>query len=127
MARRKRSSKVLEKADRRIARLRSITPDLNVGNGLTVDTYNNLITDMRDKLAAYNTVLSTVDKAYNDILTPEQNSGDYSEYMLIGVATKFGKSIDRYDLAGGVEKSGVAELWEESSRNGNIPKSQVVK
>ncbi|XHX79222.1 MAG: hypothetical protein RBJ76_04625 [Stenomitos frigidus ULC029] len=105
MARRKRSSKVLEKADRRIASLRSISLDLNLGNGLTVDTYTNLITDTRDKLAAYNTVLSTVDKAYNDLLLSEQKLGDYSELLLLGVATKFGKSSDEYEMAGGVKKS----------------------
>ena len=105
MARRKRSSKVLEKADRRIASLRSINPDLNLGNGLTVDVYTTLITDMRDKLAAYNTVLSTVDKAYNDMLGIEQKLGDYSELLLLGVATKFGKNSDEYEMAGGVKKS----------------------
>ncbi len=105
MARRKRSSKVLEKADRRIASLRSINPDLNLGNGLTVDGYTTLITDMRDRLAAYNTVLSTVDKAYNDLLTTEQKLGDYSELLLLGVATKFGKDSDEYEMAGGVKKS----------------------
>jgi hypothetical protein len=105
MARRKRSSKVLEKANRRIASLRSISLDLNLGNGLTVDTYNNLITDMRDKLAAYNTVLSTVDKAYNDIQLAEQTLGDYSERMLMGVGTKYGKNSDEYEMAGGVKKA----------------------
>ncbi|MCY7278068.1 MAG: hypothetical protein LH702_31115 [Phormidesmis sp. CAN_BIN44] len=105
MARRKRSSKVLEKADRRIASLRSINPDLNLGNGLTVDVYTTLITDMRDRLAAYNTVLSTVDKTYNDMLLIEQKLGDYSELLLLGVATKFGKSSDEYEMAGGVKKS----------------------
>ena len=105
MARRKRSSKVLEKADRRIASLRSISPDLNLGNGLTVDVYTNLITDMRDRLAAYNTVLSTVDKTYNDMLLIEQKLGDYSELLLLGVATKYGKSSDEYEMAGGVKKN----------------------
>ncbi len=105
MARRKRSSKVLEKANRRIASLRSISPNLNLGNGLTVDTYTELITDLNDKLAAYNTVLSTVDKIYNDMVTAEQRLGDYSEHMLLGVATKFGKNSDEYEMAGGVKKS----------------------
>jgi hypothetical protein len=105
MARRKRSSKALEKADRRIASLRSISPDLNLGNGLTVDVYTTLITDMRDRLAAYNTVLSTVDKTYNDMLLIEQKLGDYSELLLLGVATKFGKNSDEYEMAGGVKKS----------------------
>jgi len=105
MARRKRSSKVLEKASRRIASLRSISPNLNLGNGLTVETYTELITDLNDKLSTYNTVLSTVDKIYNDMLTAEQKLGDYSEHMLLGVATKFGKNSDEYEMAGGVKKS----------------------
>jgi len=121
MARRKRSSKVLEKADRRIASLRSISPDLNLGNGLTVDVYTNLITDMRDRLAAYNTVLSTVDKTYNDMLLIEQKLGDYSELLLLGVATKYGKSSDEYEMAGGVKKS----ERKRSTRTASVLPAQV--
>jgi hypothetical protein len=39
MPRQKRSSPVLEKADRRAAALKSISPSLNLGDGLTLDHY----------------------------------------------------------------------------------------
>lgn len=105
MTRRKKSSLVLEKAERRIAGLRSINASLDLGNGLSVDAYNTLIDDARNKLSAYNTTLSTVDKVYNMILEAERTLGDYSEHILMGVGTRYGKSSDEYEMAGGVRKS----------------------
>lgn len=105
MARRKKSSKVLERAERRIASLRSISSTLNVGEGLTIEVYTQQIEDVRTKLAAYNTALSVVDQAYNATLQSEQVLADLSEHMLLGVATKYGKSSDEYEMAGGVRKT----------------------
>ncbi|HEY9698668.1 MAG TPA: hypothetical protein V6D10_15505 [Trichocoleus sp.] len=105
MSRRKRSSKTLEKAERRLAGLKSINSSLDLGNGLTVESYTTRIEDARAKLESYNTALSSVDKAYNDILEAERVLGDLSEHMLLGVASKFGKSSDEYEMAGGVRKT----------------------
>ncbi|MEH1953799.1 hypothetical protein [Nostoc sp.] len=57
MARRKRNSSVLERADRRIESLQSISVELDFGEGLTIQAYNITINDLRSKLAAYNTAL----------------------------------------------------------------------
>lgn len=105
MTRRKKSSITLEKAERRIAGLRSINASLDLGNGLSVDAYNTLIEDVRSKLSTYNTTLSTVDKIYNMLLEAERSLGDYSEHILMGVGTRYGKSSDEYEMAGGVRKS----------------------
>ncbi|AUB34302.1 ATPase involved in DNA repair [Nostoc flagelliforme CCNUN1] len=55
MARRKRNSTLLERADRRIESLQSISVELDFGQGLTMQAYNMTINDLRSKLAAYNT------------------------------------------------------------------------
>ncbi len=47
MARRKRTSPVLEKAVRRMAGMNSIDPNLNVGEGLTLPSFSTLIETMR--------------------------------------------------------------------------------
>jgi hypothetical protein len=54
MARRKRSSVVLERAVRRAAGINSIDPSLNLGNGLTLPAFSTLIETMRNKENAYN-------------------------------------------------------------------------
>ncbi|MBE9179516.1 hypothetical protein IQ268_13180 [Oculatella sp. LEGE 06141] len=104
MSRRKRSSKVLEKAERRAASLRSINTALDLGNGLSIEAYFSMIEEMRSELASYNTALSGIDKTYSNVLELERKLGDFSELILLGVATRYGKSSDEYVMAGGARK-----------------------
>jgi hypothetical protein len=50
-------------------------------------------------------VLSKVDQSYNDMMAAEQTLSDLSELMLLGVASKYGKNSNEYEMAGGVRKS----------------------
>ncbi|MCC5645157.1 hypothetical protein LC607_19865 [Nostoc sp. CHAB 5824] len=105
MARRKRSSPVLQKAVLRAAGMNSIDPNLNVGNGLTLSTFSTLIETMRAKENAYNSALSNLDKLYCEMLQTESELGDMTEHMLMGVGTRYGKSSVEYGMAGGVPKN----------------------
>ncbi|MDM9384808.1 hypothetical protein QUB80_29560 [Chlorogloeopsis sp. ULAP01] len=105
MARRKRSSPVLEKAVRRAAGMNSIDPNLDVGNGLTLPAFSTLIEKMRTRENAYNTALSNLDKLYSEMLQTERELADMAEHMLLGVATQYGKSSVEYGMAGGVPKN----------------------
>ncbi len=105
MARRKRTSLVLEKAVRRAAGMSSIAPALDLGNGLTLPSFSTLIATMQIKENAYNSALSNLDKLYREMLETERDLGDMAEHMLLGVATKYGKSSVEYGMAGGVPKN----------------------
>ena len=105
MSHRKRSSKLLDKANRRVAALRSINPKLDLGSGVTLEVYEASIEKVRTDLDAYNMVLSEVDAANNALIEAEKSLADLSERMLAGVATKYGKDSDEYEKAGGVRKS----------------------
>ena len=105
MARPKRSSISLEKAERRAASLQSISTNLDFGNGLTLEAYNSLIEDLRNQLTAYNTILSTIDQARENLRDTEHRLTDFSERMLTGVATQYGKNSTEYTMAGGIRKS----------------------
>ncbi|MFS0514157.1 hypothetical protein ACEYW6_05440 [Nostoc sp. UIC 10607] len=104
MARRKRNSNVLERADRRIESLQSISVELDFGQGLTIEAYNMTINDLRSKLAAYNTALSTIDKLTDDVKNAEQVVIAMSEKMLLGVASRYGKISQEYEMAGGARR-----------------------
>ncbi|MFM7424182.1 MAG: hypothetical protein ACKO7W_04155 [Elainella sp.] len=104
MPRRKRSSRVLEKADKRAAALMSIAPDLDLGNDLTLASYLEQIGSLRDQLTLYNATLSNVDQYHNDVTALEQAVGDLSEQMLLAVAVKYGKNSNEYEMAGGIRK-----------------------
>ncbi|MBW4566472.1 MAG: hypothetical protein KME31_00205 [Tolypothrix carrinoi HA7290-LM1] len=105
MARRKRTSIVLEKAVRRAAGINSIDPNLNLGNGLTLPAFSTLIETMRTRENAYNSALSSLDKLYREMLQTESELADMTEHMLMAVATRYGKSSVEYGMAGGVPKN----------------------
>ncbi|MDZ8262599.1 hypothetical protein [Nostoc sp. ChiQUE01b] len=116
MARPKRNSRTLGKAQTRLASIKSINLSLDVGEGLSVKDYTGKIESLRQSLEAYNTTLSTIDVLLTQILENEQDLADYSEKILRGIAYKFGKNSYEYQMAGGIRKS---------DRKRNVRKSVV--
>ncbi|MEO1387982.1 MAG: hypothetical protein AAFV85_11485 [Cyanobacteria bacterium J06634_6] len=105
MARKKRSSRVLERAQRRLAGIQSIDEKADLGSGLTAQNYGKSIVALREKIDAYNKALSEVDALLNEVNEAERQLADQSEQMLLGVAVKYGKNSSEYEMAGGVKKS----------------------
>ena len=105
MARPKRSSTVMQKAEKREAGLQSISDNLDLGNELTLKTYSQSIQALRSQLFTYTTMLSTLDALSRDIKRAEQELRNLSEQMLLGVAAKYSKDSGEYGKAGGVPKS----------------------
>jgi hypothetical protein len=105
MGRPKRSSKVVEQAQRRAAAMRSINANLDPGNGLTLVEYNKAIDAVRADIATYNEALSQVDHAANGVQAGEKKLRDLSELMLMAVAARYGKDSSEYEMAGGTRKS----------------------
>jgi len=105
MSRPKRGSKVLDRAQRRIAALKSISPTLDLGNGVTIDSFAALIKTTQDKLETYNSSLSTVDLTQGALEVAEKSLMELTEHMLLSVAAKYGKNSDEYKMAGGVRRS----------------------
>lgn len=105
MPRKKRNSQVLNKAERRIAGMRSVAEEIDFGNGLTMISYDSLIQEMREKLSVYNRTLSMVDGAYNEMLAAERKLMDVSDHMLSGFGVRYGKDSFAYEMAGGRRKS----------------------
>jgi DNA primase len=101
MARPKRNSPTLEKALRRIAGMRWISPTLDFGKGLNVTEYDNLIQNLQNELSSYNTLISTLDEKAVRISQIEEELNRYSEKMLMSVATNYGKDSLQYAQAGG--------------------------
>lgn len=96
-----RGSAILDKAQRRLASLKSIEEHLDLGHGLTVATYAQLIETTRLALEAHNTLISTIDESRRNLTAIEQTLAEMSARMLSGVATKYGASSNEYRKAGG--------------------------
>lgn len=104
MARAKKTSRILPKAEKRLAGMRSINANLNFGNGVSIPAFETSINSVRAKLLVYNTLLSKVDEAYNEVLDAEQELSGVSKKMLLGVAFKYGKESNEYEMAGGARE-----------------------
>lgn len=106
MARRKLARVLdLEKGRTRLAAVKSISAELDLGNDITVPNYEAEINLLSTKLNNYNTALSTIDDLYNECITQIDVLKDWNERILTGVATKYGKNSSQYEMAGGKKKS----------------------
>lgn len=105
MAQRTRNSSILSKAERRNEGLQSLHPDLDLGNGLSLEQYESLIDEVREKLAAYNAARSIASVAQNTLVEAERKLGRYSSQLLSGIASVYGRESDEYEVAGGTRPS----------------------
>jgi hypothetical protein len=105
MPRQKKTSKIVESASVRLAGIKSINQDLDLGNGVTAQSYNELIEETKKLLEEYNTALSVVDEKLNLYQVKEKELKDLHERVLISVAAKYGKNSNEYEKAGGKKKS----------------------
>jgi hypothetical protein len=105
MGRARRISRVLDKAQVRSAGMKAINPTLDLGNGLTVASFDTVIVTAQTRLSEYNQALAAIDDKYNELVAAEKALGDLSERMLAGVAAHFGRDSSEYETAGGVRKS----------------------
>ncbi len=102
MARLKKSSKVIDKAEKRLSGLVTINANLDLGNGLSAQVFTDEITKLRQQITSYNSALAAIDAANNEIAAAEKNLANLSEKMLIAVAYQYGKDSSEYTKAGGV-------------------------
>ncbi|HET7818275.1 MAG TPA: hypothetical protein VFL70_03125 [Bacteroidia bacterium] len=104
MAKQKRKSKIVELAQKRVAGMVSIDPNLDLGHGLTIASFNSAIRDVAVKLDAYNTSLSNADSALNEVIEKEDVLREVSERMLEAVGVAYGHNSNEYEKSGGVRK-----------------------
>lgn len=105
MARLKKTSRVVEDAKKRLASMKSIDPQLDLGNGITITVFEQKLTKVENSLAEYNTSLSIADEKNIVFEKDEADLQDYAERILLGVGSKFGKDSIEYEKAGGTRKS----------------------
>ncbi len=101
MALKTRGSASIDKAQRRIANLKSIDENLDLGYGLTIENYSTAIEAILTALDSHNTLISNLDASRKNVAELEKALSSLSERMLSGVATKYGKDSIEYSKAGG--------------------------
>jgi hypothetical protein len=101
MGRKRRNSPVLEKAATRAAGLKSISPTLDLGPGLTLAEFEQQIAAFRALQDEYNQLLATLDEKKNAFEAKEKELDDLNSRMLAGVGARWGKNSNQYEQAGG--------------------------
>jgi hypothetical protein len=104
MSRLKKSSPTIEKAEQRLAALKSISQTLDLGKGYSIDAFTDKIDYARQRVEAYNTTLSHVDSDRLAMIEAEKALAEFTENMLLGVAFVYGKNSREYEMAGGTRK-----------------------
>jgi hypothetical protein len=105
MARRKRSSITLEKAERRASGMNSIGANLSFGDDLTLASFWEDINSLRNLQQEYNQDLSSLDNKYNQILLAEKALSTKSERLLTAVAVLYGPDSSKYEMARGKRRA----------------------
>lgn len=101
----KRSSIHLEKAQNRLSAIKSISSSLDLGKGLSVQTYASLVEKTRSRIETYNSTLSMLNADRVAMEEAEKELKELNERMLLGIALEFGKDSPEYEIAGGIRKS----------------------
>ncbi|BAY17958.1 hypothetical protein NIES21_38010 [Anabaenopsis circularis NIES-21] len=105
MSQKRRTSRIVEKAELRISGLKAIDPNMDFGDNRNLQNMIQLIEQYRAKLNSYNTALVVIDSTKLEMEQLEKSLAELNDKMLIGVAFKYGKDSVEYEMAGGVRKS----------------------
>lgn len=105
MALKKRESKIAKDAGDRAAKLNSIDPALDLGNGLTLASFKADISSVSEMNDAYNTQKAKLDGMLDHLQAAERALRTKHSAMLASTRVKFGEDSPEYEQAGGTRKS----------------------
>jgi hypothetical protein len=105
MPRQKRTSRVIEKAEFRSAGLKAIDSSMDFGDNCSLQNLNQSIEQLRTMIDAYNVALAVVDSSKTKIDEMEKSLSNLSDKLVRGVAFKYGRDSNEYEIAGGVRQS----------------------
>ncbi len=105
MARPKKNSAILQTAQRRLSGMKSIDLKLDLGGGCTTANIETKTKDVSEKLNEYNNLLTLVDAAANRLERAEKDLNYLSVKVLPGIATRYDKESDQYEMVGGIKPS----------------------
>jgi sugar phosphate isomerase/epimerase len=101
MARRKRTSSSIERAQQRADGLASIGTAIDLGKNRTLADFQADIDAVAAKLSDYNTKLAELDGLRNELEKAEDTLDNLTSTTLSAIAVVYGKNSSEYEKAGG--------------------------
>ena len=105
MARKRRTSVVLETTRQRLAGLKQIDPAPDFGGNLNAAGGQAVITDFASELDSYNQNTAALDEQQNVVDTKEDAANDWNKRTLAAVGAKYGTDSSEYEMVGGTRLS----------------------
>lgn len=105
MTRKKHRSRILQKAEFRVAGLKAIDPNITFNDTCNLQNLTQLIEQFYNMLDDYNAAIAVIDSSRTKLEEMEKTISNISDKMLVGVGFKYGKDSNEYQLAGGVKDS----------------------
>ncbi|UBF26376.1 hypothetical protein K9N68_33575 [Kovacikia minuta CCNUW1] len=125
MPRPKRNSTVLTTSERQLESFQSIDRNLSFGSGLALQDFANLIDQMRQKLATYNTLLSTVDAAQREVELAEEALTTLSKRLATNVVARYGEDSQEYRMIGRKPRSKKRQSTSQNTLDKSEPKKAI--
>ena len=100
----RRKSAAIIAAQDRLSGLMNIDPIIDLGNGLSAQSYQDKIEMTEAKLNAYVNAVAKADAARAMLIDAEKELKDFSDHIMRGVSVKFGMNSAEYVSVGGTRK-----------------------
>lgn len=111
MGRRKRRfTDIVDAAEKRLAGLVAIDPELDLGNGLSITNYNEQLTLVKERIVNYNSALSAVDKESNAIDASLKVMREFNRRILAAIGAVYGYDSSEYEMVGGTRVSDIKRV-----------------
>ena len=107
MPRSKRTSNSVDNLKERLSGMISINPKLDLGNGITIEEGQKLVTTCESSLQDYNVTLSVADEKQFAIEKLEKEIDTFCAKILSSVAVRYGKDSIEYEKVGGKRTSDI--------------------
>jgi hypothetical protein len=125
MPRAQRTSRILDKGQLRILKLKAIDPYMSFGNDRNLSTLSTQIEELHTKLNEYNTTIAALDVAKQELDQMERSMGDLLDQLLNGVSAKYGNDSREYEMAGGTRKSDRVRKSAQTRRRSGATKKTI--
>lgn len=102
------TSEAFDKLSYRLEAMKTIDPNFDMGEGLTVDKLDQLANDLQSKLNSYNVTLMEADDQRSSIEDLEKQAMDVAERLLAITLAKYGRDSFEYRRVGGTMKSEIS-------------------
>lgn len=125
MPRLQRTSRILEKAQVQLLKLRSIDPNMNFGNDRSIALLEQQISELNAELIDYNNTIASLDPKKQSVDEREKMISHHLDQLMLSIAGKYGNDSREFEMAGGMRKSDRIRRMSQGRAKSNAEKQII--